>query len=186
MEEKPQIRSYQPGDESPIVELLRQAFNDWPRQDLQCTPLEHWTWKFLDIPFKKSFINVGEHEKRIIACEHEVLVKIKMGKSIRLGSYSSDQAVHPDYRGMGLSKELVSFSTEQRRSFGCSFGYWITSNPIMIKSYLKNWPSFPHRVHNLVKIDDIGLQLEKMPMKRPQLMRLGFLLLKYLNMIEPH
>ena len=186
MIEKPLIRPYQPGDETPIVDLLRQAFNDWPRLDLQCTPLEHWTWKFLDTPYKKSFISVGEHKEQIIACEHELLLKTKLGKSSRLGTYSSDQAVHPGYRGMGLSKELVSYSTEQRRIYGCSFGYWITSNPVMIKSYQRNWPRFPHRVHNLVKIDDVGRQLIMMPMKRPRLMRLGYLLLKYLNLIKSH
>jgi GNAT superfamily N-acetyltransferase len=152
--------------------------------DLDITPHEHWKWKFLDNPLKKSFITVCEHDKKIVACEHEFLIKSWVGKSKLLCTYSSDQAVHPDYRGMGLSKAMVEYSSEKRRKYGCGFSYWITSNPIMIRSYTKHWPSFPHRVINLVKIQDIGLQLHKMPMKNPWFMRVGYLFLKYVNKIK--
>lgn len=184
MAERPRVRSYKIGEEAEIIELLTLAFNGWPRIDLDYTPHEHWIWKFLDNPLKKSFITVCEHDKKIVACEHEFLIKIRIGKSKLLCTYSSDQAVHPNYRGMGLSNAMVEYSSEQRRKYGCDFGYWITSNPIMIRSYQKHWPSFPHRVINLVKIQDIGLQIHKMPMKNPWFMRVGYLFLKYVNKIK--
>ena len=184
MTERPLVRSYKKGEEAEIIDLLTLAFNGWPRIDLDYSPHDHWTWKFVDNPLKKSFITVCEHDNKIVACEHEFLVKIRIANSSLLCTYSSDQAVHSDYRGMGLSKAMVDHASVQRRKFGCDFSYWITSNPIKIKSLPKYWPSFPHTVINLVKIQDIGLQLQKMPMKNPLVMRVGYLVLKYVNKIK--
>ena len=37
------VEEYQPGDEEQVIGLLREVYGDWPRVDLECTALDHWT-----------------------------------------------------------------------------------------------------------------------------------------------
>jgi hypothetical protein len=54
------VRHYHPGDEESIVGLLETTFRRWPNFSLDCEPIDHWKWKYLDNPFKVNSTIVGE------------------------------------------------------------------------------------------------------------------------------
>lgn len=178
------VRLYQPGDEKEIVQLLQLVFDGWPHLDLSCTPLDHWRWKYESNPLKMNFITVGISLNKTIGCDHGVPLKIKIGDTVHLCDYSGDTVVHPEYRRMGVSKKMIEQTNEQRKRAGVKFLYWVTRNPIFIKSYSKIRPRFPHIITNLVRIVDVNQQLRVMPVENAWLMKLGFHAAKFRNDIR--
>ena len=175
------IRSYRPGDEKEIVPLLELVFDGWPKIDLYCAPLDYWKWKFEGNPIRKRFITVAESEDEIIGCLHVIPLRIKIGENVYLCSTAVDFAVHPDFRGIGVSREIGHLSEERRREAGIELDYHITGNPILIRSFSKRKPKFPYNIVNLVRIKDISKQLEAMPLNNAWLMKLGFHTTKLFN-----
>ncbi|MFQ6077489.1 MAG: GNAT family N-acetyltransferase, partial [Candidatus Bathyarchaeia archaeon] len=99
-------RPYQEGDEKGIVELLNLVWDGWPHLDLDCSPLEHWRWKYKANPIKKRFIMVAESDGRIIGCHHSIPVHIKVGDETLFCTTGADLAVHPGYRGLVVYRKL--------------------------------------------------------------------------------
>lgn len=97
---------------------------------------------------------------------------------------SADTVVHPDYRGMGIYTKMADENISRMDDSGIQLDYFPTSNPILIKSYLKRYRTLPFNPTNLVRIKDINGQLEAMPIKKAWLMKLGFRGLKLLNDIR--
>jgi len=178
------IRSYLPGDEQDIANLLLNAFSGWPDIDVVGTALDYWRWKYSDAPVRAPIISVCESRDGIVGCDHSISLRVKVGKKVRLCDYSCDTVVHADYRGKGLSKVMIEHSNDLRKSHGFHLVFWVTRNPIFIEAYSKIRPSFPYQIRNLVHIQDVGLHLKYMPMEKAWFMRLGFHLAKGVNSIR--
>jgi len=176
-----EVRPYNSDDEEKIVELLELAFEGWPRFSLECTPLEHWRWRYKDNLSKMNFTAVVVNKDRIIGTEHAIPINIKIGDRNFLCAFTGDTAVHPDFRRRGISKKVIKESIFLRKLQGVQFSYFVTGNTIFIKSFSRTYLRFPHTITNFVRIRDINLQLRKIPVKNAFLMKLGFHTVKYLN-----
>ena len=152
------LRLYQPGDETQIVQLFQRVFKGWPSFDLRCTSLDHWKWKYLDPPFETQIV-VGVSEDRIISCYHRHFPKIKVGDRILAGAIGIDLAVHEDFRKSGVSNDMIDFLYERDGEVEHHINHFFTGHPMLIKSYEKRYPRFPHSVVSLVRIRDIDLDL---------------------------
>jgi len=173
-------RSYELGDGEQIVELLDIVFNGWPKHDLGCTPLEHWIWK--NGGGKNSSLGaVCVHNERIVGSLQSIPRSIRIGEASLLGSYGVDFAVHPDYKRRGISTRLNTITDGLLKDSGAVLSYAIVGNPILVKSYSKRYPEFPHPMANLVRIRDIDAQLEALPMESPWLVKMGYGAVKLLN-----
>ena len=185
MSDKIEVRAYRKGDETRIVSLLELVFQGWPHIDLECSPLEHWNWKYFGPHIKKQYITVATSGGDIIGCHHSTAVDIRINGETRICTSSFDYAVHLDFRGMGVSKLMGDdFSNEWRRRDGVFLDYHITGNPILINSFSRKKPRFPHDIVNLVWINDIERQLEAYPMDKSWLIRLGYPPLKFFNVFK--
>jgi len=179
------VRPYHSGDEDGIVELLELVFDGWPKFDLECTPLDHWKWKYLDNPLKTSFIALGVNEDGIIGVNHSIPHRIKICDDVLLGTYGSDLAVHPDFRQIGVKTRTHDLKEEMRKPAGISVTYSVSGNPILIQSRLRRGrPMFPHPVINLVRIRDIDRQIKAMPVKHAWLTKTGFNAVRIINDIQ--
>lgn len=183
MSDRFEFRSYQEGDDENIQRLLAQCFKDWPGLDLRCTQLEHWKWKYNENGLIGKVITVALENKVMIGVTHAYLKNVKIFDSYKLGKYGSDTAVHPDYRRLGVKKGMSPLHREKGKEAGVDFSYRVSSNPIMVKSWEKRRPRFPHEVLNLVWIDDLNRQLKEIPMKNSLFLKTGFSMLKMLNKI---
>jgi GNAT superfamily N-acetyltransferase len=173
-------RSYEPDDGEKIVELLEMVFNGWPKYDLGCSPLEHWRWK--NGGGKNSSLGaVCVHNGCIVGSLQSIPRSIRIGEASLLGSYGVDFAVHPDYKGRGISTRLNNITDGLLKDSGVAFSYAIVGNSILVKAYSKRYPEFPHPMANLVRIRDIDAQLEALPMERPWLVKLGYGVFRLLN-----
>lgn len=182
MKKEFKVRSYRPGDEAEIVELLQLGFDGWPNFDINCAPLEHWKWKYLDNPLKMNTIAVVISNNKILGCGHGFNVKIKIGEGSIFCHYGCDLTVHPDFRRMGLMKTLREKKKELRDNYNVHLTYRVTSNPIVIKSWDRiGRPRIPQTVINLVRICDIDKQMKSMPVTNAFFKKLGFQLSKLLN-----
>lgn len=177
------IRPYQQGDEEEIVELLELVFDGWPRFDLNCTPLDHWKWKYLDNPFRANHINVAVSDEKIIGCCHSIPKNIKIGNKVFLGSIGGDSAVHPDFRKMGIYDKMNKLRSNLRKKGNVKFVTRISNNPILIKYQSQRFPRFPHTINNLIRIRDIDIHLKMKQTKNQWIKKNGFLLLKLFNKI---
>src|SRR3990170_7090288 len=137
MEQELSVRPYRPGEDADIVELLQIAFNGWPKFDLACSSLDHWRWKYLDNPLNGS-VTVALMNGRVVGCDHSTFRRIKFGGKVYLCDYGGDTAVHPDSRGKGVHKKMLEVNRKQRIDAGVHFSYFVTGNPILIKSYSKD------------------------------------------------
>ena len=178
------FRSYWPRDEEKIVELLETVFGDWPGFCLNCSPLEHWRWKYLDNPVGQSQIAVCLKNDEMIGCAHLIPLRLKIEDAVYPSCYGTDVAVHPDYRGLGIYNRLNSLRHDLATKAGYLHSFHPTRNPILLRHHRKYWQTFPHDILNFVKIYDIDRQLEAMPMKNRWMMKFGFLGAHYLNKLR--
>ena len=175
------VRPYQPGDEEGIVELLELVFNGWPHFDLECTPLDHWTWKYLDNPIGNKVISICMNNDKIIGCFHSIPRLTKIGSRILMSGHGADVAVHPDYRRLGIQNSMNIIVDNLRKKIDTNILYIETGSQILFKRYLKMYPRFPYKIIRLFKMQDIDLHMRMMPVKYGWLMKHGFYLISLFN-----
>jgi len=90
---------------------------------------------------------------------------MKILDKIILCMTGADLAVNPNCRGIGVSTRIRDLLRTQYPELGIKHAYFVTGNPILVKSYKKNRPVFPHEVTNLVRIKDVGMHLRAVPVK---------------------
>ncbi len=101
------LRYYRDGDEQGILDCLIAAFGSWPAIDIDVTPIEHLQWKLSSDPLGKDFTYVAEtHGGRIIGCQIVTIQRLQDGDRTLLADTCTDYAVHPDFQGRGLSRDL--------------------------------------------------------------------------------
>jgi len=170
------VREYRPGDEEQIVPLLQLVFNGW-------RDLDFWRWKYLDNPLKMNIIAVAEIDGRIIGSDGAVFKRIKVGDNVLLGNYGTDGGVHPDFRRMGVYKNISILKTELRRKAGIELNYFCTENPIVIELFSKTHFIFPYFLLFFNRIRDMGLHNRFNPSESLSagVRRLGLHAIKLLN-----
>ena len=84
------------------------------------------------------------NDNKIIACEHRYYPRIKLIDEHITGTTGGDLAVHPDFRKKGISNKFLDKFNEMEKEFSTVLSYWTTGNPILVKSYSKKFPLFPH------------------------------------------
>jgi len=180
-----EVRLYRPGDEEGIVHLLQSVFNGWPHFDLNCTPLEHWRWKYRDNPLGIITISLAVKDEKAIGCVHAVPRKAKVRDENVLCVFGADLVIHPEFRGMGITKNLDNELKILDDKYGINFCYFITGNPVVLEVFDKEgYSRFPHNVINLVRIKNIDLHLQKMPVENAWIKKLGFHLLNKVNILK--
>lgn len=145
--------------------------------------MEHWRWK--NVRGENSSLGaVCVHNGCVVGSLQSMPRSIRIGGSKLLGSYGVDFAVHPDYKGKGISTMLNTITDGLLKDSGVAFSYAIVGNPILIEAYSKRYPEFPHTITNFVRIKDIDAQLNAIPMQRPWLVKLGYNTVKLLNIAQ--
>ena len=172
-------RPYKQGDENKIVPLLKTAFEKWPFFDIDCSPVEHWRWRYQDNPVNKTNVVVIEKNEEIIACGHNIINDIRIYGKDYLGSYGTDHCVDPNYQGQGLSKKITDAHHELRKKQGILFPYMVTLNPKIISSGARKiaFPYvFPLSVIYLTRIEDINKHIQMKEVKQEYLARISHFL----------
>lgn len=172
-------RLYKEGDDEKIVELLIDSFNGWPHFDLQCSPLEHWRWKYLDNP-SGSIIALSFDGEKLSGCQHIIIKQLKVGDHIYNSAVSLDVAVHKDYRGLGEYGNLYRFKRKIEQDYDFKFRNSIESNPKLYKWSIKQGnPKIPHKIIEWINIRDTNKYFKEKPLKK-----IGYSGLKTLNLIQ--
>jgi len=170
------VRFYEPGDEKQIVELLDLVFDGWPKIDIQSSKLEYWLWKHQDSLTETNCVTVGETpEGKIVGCLHAPLFNVKLGEVTQKFYQGVDLAVHPEYRRMGMYKQMDD-------RFGDDYiAYNYTANPIVMKKPLENnRPRLPF-IRKYVHINDYGLFCKQSKRGTSMIKKFGLNTLKTLN-----
>lgn len=173
------IRMYQEGDENEIIDLLEYVFDGWPHFDIECTPLDHWKWKYLDNPTSNAVLSVALYDNEVVGCFGLLIQRIKIGDRIFLGSNGVDVAVHPDFRRIGIYNKMWCLINELENNTGIKFHYGVEGNPILIRKNLRlGFHLFPFSAMQFININDIDMHLRLMPTKYAQIKKYGLKLLK--------
>ena len=172
------------GDEEKIIGLLQEVYGDWPRVDLECTALDHWTWKYPENQHGKCIVKVAKHGYRVVGVSQQYAVRVKVGGEMVDWGYTGDMAVHPDYRRRGISNRLIEHEVKLRLEKDTPSRYFVTRNPYLIKSYSEKFSEFPFSVTVLIHVKDIDKQLQAIPVDNPSLMKMGYTVVKQLQDIR--
>lgn len=180
------IRQYQPSDEDDIVELLKIAFNGWPNFDLSYTPVDYWKWKFLDNPFSRKIIvkAVSNSNNKIIGCHHGIDLNIKIGDDLHHVNYSTDLAVHPDYRRMGIWTNIRKLRTKIRISEGSKLSIWTSDNPIVVNNIQNPNHIELSDVLHYYKIRKLDLHFKMTPSNNTWTKKFGYRILNSISKIS--
>jgi GNAT superfamily N-acetyltransferase len=178
------VRNIQPGDERGVVELLILVFGGWPHLDISCSSLEYWRWKYEGRTSLGKFIVLAETEDgELVGCLHTIPVEFKGVHGVERCAIGMDLAVHPGYRGRGISGMLSKAINESLHEVGFRFSYQITSHPRVISRVIKTHMCFNGRILNYVRVVDVDRQLEAMPMKRGWMVKAGYEILRGFNRV---
>jgi GNAT superfamily N-acetyltransferase len=107
------LRYYREGDDEGILDLLVAAFGRWPGVDIDVPPIDHLRWKLSSDPIAKQVNYVAEADGRIVGCQLIFVQRLKYGERVLLADNGTDYAVHPDFQGRGLSKEIWNFDYQR-------------------------------------------------------------------------
>ena len=179
------IRGFQSGDKTDVVGLLELVFGGWPHLDLSCSPLDHWDWKYEERTDLGRFIFVAETDGgELVGCLHVLPVEFMGAHGIDKCAIGVDFAVHPDYRGRGVSSMLSKVMNRTLLEAGFKLSYVITSHPRVISRALKSNLRFKGRIMNYVRVVDIDRQLEALPMRRGWVVKAGYEILRGFNSVR--
>jgi hypothetical protein len=181
------IRNYRSDDVQQIVELLRTSFNEWPHFDLDCSPKDHWEWKYQDNPLKTNIVIVAETDNKIVGCDHKLFNKFKIAGKILTCRQGLDSATHPNYRGKSIYSKIREFEVkmDQKPTIPTGIQYYASSNPIIInKEEELGEKHFPYPILALIRIIDIDLHLKKRKLIDKTLIKYGYDAMKILNTLE--
>ena len=181
MEKGYTVRPYELGDEEKVVQLLALVFDGWPHIDLKCSPVDHWRWKFKDNPLTKPIVTVSISDDELIGCSHAIPLRYKILDKSVLCFNGVDVVVHSDFRRKGLRNRMMELKFKLASNAGIKYALLTSGNPILIESYRRHNIQFPHKVLNLVRIRNIDLQLQAMPVDNAWLIKLGFHIMKLFN-----
>ncbi len=106
------LRYYREGDEQGILDCLTAAFGSWPGVDIDVPPIEHLRWKLSSHPILRRYNYVAVDGERIVGCQLIFVQRVKDRDRALLADACTDYAVHPDYQGQGLSRELWTFDPD--------------------------------------------------------------------------
>ena len=155
-----QIRPYEKGDESAIVELLNTVFKGWHSQ-LKCSSMDFWRWKYIKNPYTKNFTVLTIDDERVVGCFHGLTQRIKIGEKIYLSSSGTDLAVEEAYRNKGLYKKMRALQRELEKN-NVFFHYGVSNNIVLAKINLRENHGFlPYPPYVYMKIKDINLHIKK-------------------------
>jgi GNAT superfamily N-acetyltransferase len=163
-----EARPYQPGDELQIVSLLKSAYQKWPFFDIDCSPVDHWKWRYDNTPQHQNLISLIQYNDKIVASGHNILNNVIINGKHYPGAYGSDLCVHPEFQGKGLVKKVSNQNHKLRENAGVKFTYMVTVNPKIIESGARkrNFPiPFPYNACYLSRIDDINLHIKMKDLK---------------------
>jgi len=178
--EEIKIRGYRPGDEKGIVELFKLVFKGWPHFDIDCSPLDHWNWKYCNEMSKKTMA-IAEDNNQIVGTFLTWIFNLKISDSIFRTSNGVDIAVHPNYRGFGLFTKTRDFTGNLRSAYDLKTHIGMSDNPIVIQKYERDseenptlWPKFPFNVNRLIRINDVNEYLKKNPIDDAFIKKAGY------------
>jgi len=175
---------FESGDENDLIKLLELSFRGWPKFDLNCSSLDYWRWKHLDNPVEPSIVVLAKKDGQIIGCNHGIPLKLKIFSDLYMCSQGADDSVSPNFRGMGISKELQNIRLDLEKKKFWTLNYGVIGDPILIKSYKKRYDYLPIKISRLIKVMDVGLYLDKMNPKYKIFKKYGYYMLNYLNKIK--
>jgi hypothetical protein len=108
-----EIRDYNIGDESKILDLFRIVYN-------QKLPLENWLWRFRDNPAGKHFIKLMWDDDKLVG--HYAVSPLKMIVESQefFTALSLTTMTHPEYQGRGIFSELsLALYHELEQKYNC-------------------------------------------------------------------
>jgi GNAT superfamily N-acetyltransferase len=127
------LRTYRPGDENGLQELLAAVYGP---SAVEWRSLGEWRWRFQNAPRGPAYIQIVERSGEIVGHYAHVPFDIYVnGRKVLLG-HGGDMMVRPDHRERGLMKVLVegylsggmgydvriNFPTEQAARLGERYG----------------------------------------------------------------
>jgi GNAT superfamily N-acetyltransferase len=176
------IRSYKPGEDKKLVELLDAVFHGWPHFDLTCSPLDHWVWKYRDNPGGAGWASVAEIDGDFIGCFHLYDNRIKVGPRVFLGMQSADTGVLSEYQGQGIYTKLYSMMDTLYDTSGVGLHYGVSTNPAVHKTVKKLSPNkYEYPLSVLVRINDINSYIKSYKFSKKVWIWSGFYASKLLN-----
>jgi len=118
------IRSAKESDKEQVLMLLNDVFSSQQRMEYE-RDNAYWNWKFIDSVYGPSILTVAESEGEIIGVDHlwpwVFCFKGELLKAVQ----PCDAAVHKDYRGAGLFKQMRKFGLNEaeKKGFRLAFNF---------------------------------------------------------------
>lgn len=163
---------------------MQEVFGEWPTVDLPCSSFDHWVWKYLDHPFGAHPIVVAVDGEDVVGVNSTFVTSLRLGDVQTYASYSGDLAISKKYRGQGISNKFYIKNEEVMERLGLKYLYFVTQQKFLVESWEKRYHRFPLPILNMVRIRDIELQLENLPMDRGWLMKTGYRALSAVNRVQ--
>jgi hypothetical protein len=106
------IRVFESEDEPRVLELLQDAFGEWPRHVAGVTAAEFFDWKHRASPFGPSIRLLAEADGTIVGFLGLLTWRLKVDGQLRSTIRGVDLAVDPAIRRRGASMALITAARE--------------------------------------------------------------------------
>jgi hypothetical protein len=117
------IRDYKKGDNSDVLDCIKDNNKHWPSFDLDCSRPDHLDWKFLDNPIGPPLSCLVQENGQVISFNGSMLARVCIAGKRNLASQNVDMCTRQDFRGRGLMKQVVGFQQNEIEANNCLLTY---------------------------------------------------------------
>jgi predicted acetyltransferase len=148
------LRNYRTGDESSILELFKEVFNEK-------LSLEVWKWRFHENPFGKGIVKLLYDGAKLVGHYAVVPMKVQIKGEVSNGVFSMTTMTHPNYRGRGIFPLLGEETYKEAAEGGFEFVFGFP-NENSYEGFVKKlrWTGFGNMYVWQRKIDNSNLHTE--------------------------
>ena len=126
----------EPEQQPQLLQEIRNILTEVGAHNVEIYNQEYWDWQYKNLPTRKSFVYAAWDGDKIIGYYHVPVYRCSINGEEKLIGNIQDVAVNPNYRGIGLFRQLAEFANEDLNKSEVDLIYTFP-NDKSIKTFLK-------------------------------------------------
>jgi hypothetical protein len=160
-------RPHRPGDEEPLLDMLRAAFGRWPAVEIEVDAVDHLRWKLSSSPESPGLHRITEVNGEMASSVFCWVQRLKVGDRLARNIQGTDRVVHPRFQRRGLADAIGRWRRLHADDQPCDLQFNVRSgHPAMLRLEERARPR-PFILANAIEVLSLPLDVRFAADDRP-------------------